>query len=197
MRRLCGLRQIGTVCFAIASAAGELAYADEPLDRGVRTHAGSLGLFADVAYLGSPGAAGAVLDVGLRLGIASHLAGSFDFGYGLMSSFPGTQDRWWAILALACVTADGPVRFEIGAGAGVGTSSGYTSWPDYVAGPFSPVWHLTVPAVRAHAVATTRVTRSLDVFARIDFGSLLFTSSYGVGDTLWFDLGIGIQYGLL
>jgi hypothetical protein len=160
-----------------------------------------LGVFEGVGYLGSPGAHGATFAAGLRLGLATHFAASVDLGYGLLSTFAGMQDRWWVMPSLAFVTMASPVRFDVGVGAGVGTSSGYASWSDYAGAPFAPTWHFTVPAVRAHGIAAIRLTRDVDVFVRADVASLLLTGPAGpytgVMDTTWVALWLGFQHRLL
>ena len=161
-------------------------------------HATKLGLFAGAGYLGSPGAEGGAFLAGLRLGVDRHFAASLDLGYGLLSAAPTTQDRWWLIPAASLVIPVGKVRFDVGAGAGVGTSSGYVSWSDYAARPFTPVWHYTVPAVRGHVTAAMELTPSLEVFARADVASLLTVASQAQAtDTTWFALWLGVQPRLL
>src|SRR5450755_1705652 len=78
----------------------------------------TLSLFAAAGYLGSPGASGGAFSSGLRLRLGAHMAGSFDVGYGILDTFAGTQDRWWAMPAIAFVVPAGPVRFDLGVGAG-------------------------------------------------------------------------------
>jgi hypothetical protein len=182
------------VDYAPPAAPAAIVVAAEP-------RAEKLALFEGVGYLGSPGAHGATFDAGLRLGLGTHLAASLDLGYGLLNASPGMQDRWWVIPSLAFVTTARPVRFDVGVGAGVGTSSGYASWSDYAAAPFTPIWHYTVPAVRAHGIAAMQLARDLDVFARADVASLLFTGpggpDTGVTDTIWVALWLGFQHRLL
>jgi hypothetical protein len=160
-----------------------------------------LGVFEDVGYLGSPGAWGSAFGAGLRLRLVEHFAASADLGYGLLSEAPAVQDRWWVIPSLAVVIPVRAVRFDVGVGAGVGTASGYTSWSAYMAAPFTPTWHATVPAVRGHAVASIPLTRSLGVFARVDVASLLFTgldgAHAGATDTSWVALSLGFEHRLL
>jgi hypothetical protein len=157
-----------------------------------------LALFAGAGYLGSPGADGGALLAGLRLGVGRHFAASFDVGYGLLAAPGVEEDRWWVMPAAAWVIPAGPVRFDLGAGGGVGTSSGYVTWSDYVARPFTPAWHFTVPAVRAHATAAVEIARGLDVFARVDVASLLFVGSQsGATDTTWVALWVGVEPRLL
>lgn len=157
-----------------------------------------LGLIAGLGALGSPGASGGAFLAGLRLGIGRHFAVSADVGYGLLTAPPTIQDRWWVIPSAALVIPAGAVRFDFGAGAGVGTSSGYLSWSDYDARPFTPVWHYTVPAVRVHAAGAFAVARNLDLFVRADVASLLAVGSQGAAmDTTWFALWVGVEPRLL
>jgi hypothetical protein len=186
----------------IATAAARSARAaDRPPDVDAPappTRPWNLGLFTGLGYLGSPGADGGAFLGGLRLGLGRHFAASFDVGYGLESAPSTMQDRWWAIPAAALVIPVGAVRVDLGAGAGVGTSSGYVSWSDYAARPFTPIWHYTVPAVRAHVGAAMTLTPGLDVFARADLATLLSVGSpAGTMDTTWFALWVGVQPRLL
>jgi len=148
--------------------------------------------------LNSPGAAGGALWTGLRLALGPHFAGSMDLGYGLLGTAPSAQDRWWLIPALAVVIPAGPVRVDLGVGAGVGTSSGYPAWSNYLHEPFAPTWHDTVPIVRAHASAALEIKRNVDVFARAEVASLLFAGSHdGTLDRLWLSLWVGLEVGIL
>ena len=190
---------LGMVLVAMPPTA---AYAGDAVEAPARpdARAWNLALFAGAGDLGSPGAQGAAFLGGLRLGAGSHFAGTFDVGYGLLSAAGATavQDRWWAIPSAALVLPAGAVRFDLGAGAGVGTSSGYLAWSDYAARPFTPVWHYTVPAVRAHVAAAVAVTRGLELFARADVATLLFAGSDAATmDTTWLALWIGVQPRLL
>ena len=98
----------------------------------------------------------------------------------------------------ALVIPVGAVRLDLGAGAGVGTSSGYVSWSAYAAGPFAPVWHYTVPAARAHAGAAIDVGNGVDLFVRLDLASLPFVGSQAAfGDTTWLALWFGAEPRLL
>ena len=188
---------------ATAATAANAANADgtapdiEP--RGPRdARAPRLGIFAAVGSLASPGACGAAFLTGLRLGLDRHFAGSFDVGYGLLGAPSTTQDRWWVMPAAAWVIPVGGLQLDLGAGAGVGTSSGYTSWSDYTARPFTPIWHYTVPAARAHVTAVIALSPHLDLFARADLASLLYVGSPAAArDTTWFALWIGVQPRLL
>lgn len=167
-----------------------------------------LGLFVGAGYLASPGANGGAFSFGLRLGMGRYVALSFDVGYGVVGASPTVEDRWWLMPAVALVLPAGPVRFDLGAGLGLGASSGYRSWPDYVAGPFNPIWAFQlVPTVRAHVRAAIALRRCCDLFARVDVASLLLDGNsigFRVGDphrpvmdTLWFYLWIGVQFRLL
>jgi hypothetical protein len=160
----------------------------------------TLGAFAEIGYLGSPGAHGSAFGAGLRLRLADHLAASADLGYGLLSDGSTVQDRWWVIPSLALVLPVRALRFDLGAGAGVGTASGYTSWSGYTSAPFTPTWHATVPAVRGHAIATFPLTQRLDLVARGEVATLVFTgldsAHSGPTDTSWVALSLGVQYGM-
>jgi hypothetical protein len=157
-----------------------------------------LALFAGAGYLGSHAGSGAAFGTGVRWGLGSHLAASVDLGYGLLEASSTVQDRWWVIPSVAVVLPAGPVRFDLGAGAGVGTSSGYVSQSDYLARPFAPVWHYTVPAVRGHVTAAFALSPGLELFARADLASLVFSGSgAGSADTTWLALWVGVQPRLL
>jgi len=191
-----------TAAFALAlvfaTTAASPARADEFVGPRPLPAPHDLGLLAAVGALGSPGATGGAFLAGLRLGVGRHFAASVDLGYGLLTAPPTIQDRWWVIPSAALVLHAGSVRFDLGAGAGVGTSSGYVSWADYDAKPFTPIWHFTVPAVRAHVSASTAIARNLDVFVRADVASLLSAGSPGGAmDTTWFALWIGVEPRLL
>ncbi len=188
-----------TACaLVLAATAATPAHADESSDPRALPSPHSVGLFAGVGALGSPGATGGAFLTGLRVGVGRHFAASVDVGYGLLTAPPTIQDRWWLIPSAAVVIPAGAVRFDLGLGAGVGTSSGYVSWSDYDARPFTPIWHYTVPAVRAHALAAIPVARNLDLFARADVASLFAGGSPGGAmDTTWFALWIGVQPRLL
>ena len=159
-----------------------------------------LGIFAGAGYLGSPGGNGSTFTTGLRLGIGRHFAVSFDLGYGLLGTHPAVQDRWWLIPSAALVIPAGRVRFDLGAGLGLGASSGYVSWSGYLAKPFTPTWAFQlVPTVRAHAIAAVDITRDFDMFIRLDAATLLLLpgSHARISDTTWATLSLGVQFRLL
>lgn len=156
-----------------------------------------LDVYAGAGYLGAPGASGAAMCTGLRLRLSDHFAGTLDLGYGLLGAPSSFQDRWWVTPGLALELPIGRVRIELGAGGGVGTSSGYRSWADYSAEPFGPTWHYTVPAARAHVSATTAISPSFDVFARADAVMLFAGPQAALADTLWGGLWLGVQSPLL
>jgi len=187
------------LALVIAATAGRAAHADESVETRALPAPHRLGLFAGVGALGSPGATGGAFLTGLRLGVGRHFAASVDLGYGLLTAPPTIQDRWWVIPSAAVVIPAGSVRFDLGAGAGVGTSSGYLSWSDYDARPFTPIWHYTVPAARAHVAAAIEIARNLDLFARADVATLFSVGSQAGGamDTTWFALWIGVEPRLL
>lgn len=188
-----------TLALVLATTAANTAHADESLEPRALPPPHSVGLFAGVGALGSPGATGGAFLTGLRLGVGRHFAASVDLGYGLLTAPPTIQDRWWLMPSAALVIPAGSLRFDLGLGAGVATSSGYVSWADYDARPFTPIWHYTVPAVRAHVLAAIPVARNLDLFARADVASLFAGSASpgGAMDTTWFALWIGVEPRLL
>jgi hypothetical protein len=174
----------------------------------------TLGMFASVGYLGSPGANGAATNLGVRWGLNSHLALSADYGYGMVGA-SGTvrdashnvEDRWWIMPAVAWVIPTTRVQLDFGAGVGLATASGYPSWSFFGAAPFGPVWAFQlVPAVRVHAIAAMPLTRRLDFFARVDAGSLVLggnsigirsaSQNPGLMDTTWLNLSLGARYRL-
>ena len=167
-----------------------------------------LGFFVGAGYLASPGANGAALAAGLRLKVVQHFAVSLDLGYGLVGAATTVQDRWWVMPSLALVVPGGPLRFELGVGVGLGASSGYTSWPAYTAAPFTPVWAFQlVPAARAHVLAAMSLSPRTEFFARLDATTLLLEGNAlgfragnphpGATDTVWVNLWVGLQFGLL
>jgi hypothetical protein len=174
----------------------------------------TLGLFASVGYVGSPSANGVAADEGIRWGLSRHLALSFDFGYGNMGASGKVQDpthnvedRWWLMPAVAWVIPTSRMLLDFGAGVGFATASGYPSWSFFGAHPFGPVWAFQLaPAVRLHAVASTRVSRRIDLFALLQVGSLLLGgNSIGIRsanvdtslmDTTWLNLSFGVRYRL-
>ncbi len=104
------------------------AAADTPTS--LQQPAPTVGLFASLGYLGSPGANGAATDEGVRWGVSRHLALSFDFGYGVLGAWGNVadpthkvEDRWWIMPAVAWVIPAGRAarsrrrswsRFDIG-----------------------------------------------------------------------------------
>ena len=188
-----------------ALAAVPLVAADEPAptDSGPQ----KLGFFIGTGYLGSPGANGAAVDLGVRLGLGRHFAFSFDIGYGMITATasPIVHDRWWLIPTMAFVIPAGRVRFDLGTGIGIGTSSGYTDMADFAAAPFMPSWAFQlVPVIRGHAMATTAINRRVDLFVRLDVASLLLDGNSigirdgnpnpGLIDTMWVNLWLGVQF---
>jgi hypothetical protein len=193
----CGLAALALACGvgwrAVASAdeAVTTATAPEPEPK-------KLAFLIGAGSLNSPGASGGALWTGLRVALGRHFAASTDLGYGLVGTAPSAQDRWWLIPALAMVIPTGPVRVDVGLGAGVGTSSGYPAWSNYLHAPLTPTWHDTVPIVRAHASAGMEIKRNVDVFARAEVASLLFAKPHdGTLDTLWLSFWVGLQVGIL
>jgi hypothetical protein len=159
-------------------------------------------------YLGNRGLNGAVVTSGVRYLPLRHLALSFDLGYGVIRGSPEVQDRWWLMPAAALVLPAGPVQLDLGAGLGLGATSGYTNWPAYAAAPFGPTWAFQlVPAARAHLQATMPLTEWVDLYGRLELATLLLGgTSLGSrvgnphprdGDLEWFALTAGIQFRLL
>ena len=167
--------------------------------------ANELGVSAGIGYLTSPDLKGSAFALGARWRAAEHIALGFDAGYGVIGKIPDVQDRWWLMPSVALVMPSGSTALDVGAGLGLGATSGYRSWSEYVAGPFNPVWALQlVPTFRVHLQATRKLTKRLDGFLRLDLASLLLRgNSIGsrvgipdpaVADTRWLDLLIGIQF---
>ena len=168
--------RFGLLLLASGLAVATAARADQPPPEAGIYHENldpTLGLQAGVVGLASPGAYGSALGAGLRLRFCSSFAASVDLGYGLAGTSPGLQDRWWLFPAVAGIIPAGRLRFDLGAGFGVATSSGYASWAGYDAAPFGPIWHFTVPAVRAHFAAALPIAHRLHLFARLEIVSLL------------------------
>jgi hypothetical protein len=174
-------------------------------------NARTLGVFASVGYLGSPGASGAAVNLGVRWRLNRNLALSADYGYGMIGASGAVQDpshevedRWWIMPAVAWVIPTTRVQLDLGAGVGLATASGYPSWSFFGAAPFGPVWAFQlVPAVRVHALAAMRLTGRFEIFARVDAGSLLLggnsigirsaDQSPGLMDTTWLNLSLGLR----
>ena len=164
-----------------------------------------LSLFVGTGYLASPGANGNAVSTGIRLR-TGHAALSFDLGYGLLSTRVGKQDRWWLIPAAAVVIPAGPVTFDLGAGVGLGTSSGFSSFKDWSNDRTTWEFQL-IPAARAHAVTTLKLTDSFELFVRLDVASLLLDRNSagfqtrrinpGISETVWIHLWVGGQFRLL
>src|SRR5580700_4978257 len=83
---------LGAVMWWTGSAAGDESAAGHTTPDGQ-----ILGLFVGLGNLGSPGAYGGAALAGLRWQPLRHFAASLDLGYGLMSTSPGVQDRWWVV----------------------------------------------------------------------------------------------------
>jgi hypothetical protein len=167
-----------------------------------------LGVFADTSYLASAAGNGVAVSSGLRLALGAHAALGADLGYGVLAAPSAAQDRWWILPTLAWVIPTGPWRLDLGAGLGVGASSGYASLGAYTAGPFSPTWAFQlVPAARAHVMGATSVSRDIDLFVRLEAATLVLSgtplgfrhgnTSPGSSDTTWFDVGAGLQFRVL
>ena len=164
-----------------------------------------LGAFVGTGYLASPGGNGVAAATGLRLSLGNHFAVSLDTGYGLMSAYPVAQDRWWIMPSLAVVIPTEHIRFDLGTGLGVGTSSGFKAARDITAD--RPIWAFeAVPTIRFQALAAVELNRTLDLFARLDVATML-TEGNTLGirdgslrpglDTTWANLWIGVQFRVL
>jgi hypothetical protein len=180
-----------SLVFTFLLLSSQAAFADESAKAPAR-----LDLYTGATYLQSAAAAGAAAAVGLRWLPIAHLAVSADLGYGLQGGPDAYEDRWWAIPSLALVIPLGTASLDLGAGVGVGTVSGYASWPQYFASPFGPVWHVTTAAARGHATFALPISRSLALFARVEVASLLVSPSNG-DDIVWGGLWIGVQIPLI
>jgi hypothetical protein len=174
-----------------------------------------LSLFTSAGYLSSSNANGAAISTGVRYAVGDHFALGLDLGYGLLAlsktqpggtaALPtGMQDRWWIMPTMAVVIptriAKLPVTFDIGAGFGLGTSSGYRSWSTYAAQPFTADWAFQlVPTVRAHAIASVSVSHNVDVFLRADAAAMILpqNATPSTTDSTWVQLALGTSFRLL
>jgi hypothetical protein len=198
------------VLLASALARADGAQSLTQAERGPRT----LGVFASAGYLGSPGASGAAADLGVRWVLNRHVALSADYGYGMIGAAGTVQDpshsvedRWWIMPAVAWLIPTRRVGFDLGAGLGLATASGYPSWASFHASPFGPAWAFQLaPAARLHAMASMPIGPDVDLFARVDAGSLLLGGNSvgirsgnptpGAMDTTWLGLSMGARYRL-
>jgi hypothetical protein len=109
---------------------------------------------------------------------------------------------------VAGVARAGRVRFDVGAGLGLGASSGYASFSAYAAAPFSPVWAFQlVPVARGTVVAAMPLTTTTLGFVRLDVASLLLSGNslgfragnpdVGLASTSWLCLALGAEIGAL
>jgi len=163
-----------------------------------------LSAFASTGYLGSSGASGGAFATGVRLALGRHFALGFDLGYGLIATQTILEDRWWLIPSMAVVLPAriGSLRptFDLGAGFGWGTSSGYKNWSEYAAQPFSADWaYQLVPTFRVHAIASLPLTSTVDVFARAEAAAMVMPDDTHATatDTTWFMFSIGTRFDLL
>jgi hypothetical protein len=154
-----------------------------------------LAISAASGFLASPGANGAAMALGARVGVGQHVVVALDLGYGVLGAATGptVQDRWWIIPSVALAIPIGPVRLELGGGFGLGASSGYVSWSAYVAKPFTPIWaYQLMPTLDAHAAAAIDLGPKLGLFARLDAAKLLASGSDRAPmDTTWGMLSSG------
>jgi hypothetical protein len=167
-----------------------------------------LDFWASAGYLGALAGHGAVLASGLRFAVGEHLALGFDLGYGVLHDGSAAQDRWWLVPSAAWVAHAGRVRFDVGAGVGLGASSGYASFSDYAAAPFSPTWAFQlVPMARGSVLAATPLTKTTLGFVRLEVASLVLSGNSlgfrvgnphaGLADTSWVSLALGAEIGVL
>ncbi len=197
---------IAVLASTIAAAEPQLTEPIEltPVDPGPQ----KLGVFLGLGYLGSPGASGSAVNAGVRLGLGRHAALGFDLGWGLITASPIVHDRWWLMPTVAFVIPVGRVRFDLGAGVGLATSSGYSDIAEFLGAPFMPDWAFQlVPAARGHGMATVQLTDTFDGFARLDVGSLLLDGNTigfrdgnprpSIMDTMWINLSLGVAFRLL
>jgi hypothetical protein len=164
-------------------------------------------VFAGLGQLSSTESSGASAQGGVRVGLGRFVAASADTGWGLLMS-PTVQDRWWLIPSLVGVIPAGAARIDVGAGAGLGVASGYSSLGSFAQAPFeTSVWAFQlVPAARVYAAATDAQVqaKAMGAFLRADAGTLLLGAhSFGfrsgnpnpsVADTTWFTLWMGVHY---
>jgi hypothetical protein len=159
-------------------------------------------------YLGGLAGHGAAIASGLRLALGDHVALGFDLGYGVLRGASSAEDRWWLVPTVAGVARMGRVRFDVGAGLGLGASSGYPSFSAYAAAPFSPVWAFQlVPVARGTVLAAMPVTKTTLGFARIDVASLLLSGNslgfrasnpdVGLASTSRVCIALGAEMGVL
>ena len=176
-------------------AAAEPGLVDESLN--------TLRAFVGLGYQGTPGGNGGVVTGGLRYGLGRHLALSLDASYGMVSS---KQDRWSVMPSIALVIPTDRLRFDLGAGIGPGTSSGFATWDDFAHD--RTAWaNEAVPTVRSHAIAAFTLTPRFELFARVDVSGQLLEGNtlgwrHGDGpahnaDVMWINLSLGGQFRLL
>jgi hypothetical protein len=193
-----------TTGVAAFAAAGPVEREPDTRPLAGREDATTLSGFASAGYLATSGANGSALGAGVRLAIGSRFALGFDFGYGLLATPPGMQDRWWLIPSMAFVVPAhfGPRRaaFDLGVGYGLGTSSGYASWSTYAAHPFNAAWEFQLePTLRGHAIASLELTPSLEGFLRADAAALVLPhgANASVTDSTWLLFSLGTRFRLL
>lgn len=189
----------------IASADPQVKPEPDQASASGRDEPAKLSLFTSAGYLASSGANGGALSTGVRYMVGSHFALGFDLGYGLLAAQQGTmQDRWWFIPSMAVVLptriAGRRAAFDIGAGLGLGTASGYSSSSVYAAHPFTATWEFQLePTVRAHAIASIAMTKTVDLFVRADAAALVLPhgSNATVTDSTWLMFSLGTRFQLL
>lgn len=198
----------------VAALTATVAAASEPVlttpidSSAVEAAPQKLGVFVGLGYLAAPGANGSAASAGIRLAMGRHAALGFDLGWGVISAKKVVHDRWWLMPTLAVVIPVGRVRFDLGAGLGFATASGYDDINQFAGAPFSPVWAFQlVPAARGHLMGTMQLNQTFDAFARLDVGSLLLDGNSvglrngnpnpGLMDTMWMNLSLGVAFRLL
>ena len=199
----CTLAFLSTLAFATSASADPKD--PDRADADARDAPAKLSLFTAAGYLASSGApGGGALSTGIRYAVGRHFALGFDLGYGVLATGSGVEDRWWFMPSMAVVV---PVRvgertasFDLGAGLGLGTSSGYASWSEYASHPFTADWEFQLePAVRAHAIASLALSPSLAVFARAEAAALVLPhgAAATVTDSTWMLFSLGARFRLL
>ena len=179
-----------------------VASADPDPDRvaSAREAPAKLTLFTSAGYLATSGANGGALGTGVRWAVARHFALGFDLGYGLLATGAGMQDRWWLVPSMAVVFPVGRVSFDVGAGLGLGTASGYASWSEYAAHPFQADWEFQLePAARAHVIAAYALGPTLELFARAEAAALVLphdASPGGTTNSTWAMFSLGTRFAL-
>jgi hypothetical protein len=189
------------VLAVLLSSADVEAHADTPHESRVGLQVGLGQLLAAPGY-------GPALTTGVRVRFTEHFVGMFDAGYGVLATGPTTQDRWWLMPSLALTFPVASLRVDLGAGVGLGASSGYANLPAFLKSPFGPDWAFQlVPAARVHASVAMPVSQHFTVFARLEAASL-FLQGTSIGsrngqqqndsfaNDTWVHFALGGEFGL-